>query len=147
MMGAEILYCTAVSMYKVALLFLYVRIFPVPQVRKWGRILGMVTIGWNVACIIAASIQCLPVNKLWEPWVDGYCINLFLTQLCIAVPCIIFDIGILCLPIPHVLQLQMNKTQKSLVLFAFLLGSYVVFTSIYRFRVFLEFTKDDSPCE
>lgn len=144
--GAEILYCTAVSMYKIALLYLYFRIFPLPEVRKWGRLCGFVVAGWTGAVWIAASIQCLPLVKLWEPWREGWCINLFVTQLAIAVPCIILDLVILGLPIPHVLKLQMNRTQKILVMAVFLLGSYVVFTSVYRFRVYLLFTNADASC-
>ncbi|KAF4851790.1 Satratoxin biosynthesis SC1 cluster protein 4 [Colletotrichum siamense] len=145
MIGAEILYVNGVNMYKIALLFLYLRIFPMPEVRKGAWICGSLTSLWTFACVIAASIQCLPLNTLWEPWKPGTCINLFLTQLCIAVPSIIVDIAILYLPIPHVLKLQMNRAQRILVLFTFLLGSYVVFTSIYRFRIFLLYTKDDVP--
>ncbi|KAK1980535.1 hypothetical protein LZ30DRAFT_594596 [Colletotrichum cereale] len=145
MMGAEILYVNGVNMYKIALLLLYLRIFPMREVRKGALICGGLTTFWTLACIIAASIQCIPINKLWEPWKPGYCINLFLTQLCIAIPSIIVDIAILYLPIPHVLKLQMNRAQRVLVLFTFLLGSYVVFCSVYRFRIFLEYTRNDIP--
>lgn len=147
MLGAEILYCSAVSLYKIALLFLYFRIFPLPEVRKYGRLCGFIVAGWTGACYIAASIQCIPIVKLWEPWRDGWCIDLFITQLAIAVPCILLDLAILCLPIPHVLRLQMNRTQKILIMVVFLLGSYVVFTSVYRFRVFLLFTQNDASCK
>ncbi|KAK2008444.1 hypothetical protein LZ32DRAFT_631640 [Colletotrichum eremochloae] len=145
MMGAEILYVNGVNMYKVALLLLYLRIFPMREVRKGALICGGLTSFWTLACVIAASVQCVPINKLWEPWKPGFCINLFLTQLCIAVPSIIVDIAILYLPIPHVLKLQMNRAQRILVLFTFLLGSYVVFCSVYRFRIFLLYTRDDIP--
>ncbi|GKT44541.1 satratoxin biosynthesis SC1 cluster protein 4 [Colletotrichum spaethianum] len=145
MVGAEILYVNGVNMYKVALLLLYLRIFPMREVRKGAWICGSLTSLWTLACVIAASIQCLPLNTLWEPWKPGTCINLFLTQLCIAVPSIIVDIAILYLPIPHVLKLQMNRAQRILVLFTFLLGSYVVFCSVYRFRIFLLYTKNDVP--
>ncbi|EFQ34804.1 hypothetical protein CGRA01v4_01681 [Colletotrichum graminicola] len=145
MIGAEILYVNGVNMYKVALLLLYLRIFPMREVRKGALICGSLTTGWTLACVIAASIQCLPIVKVWEPWRPGYCINLFLTQLCISVPSIIVDIAILYLPIPHVLKLQMNRAQRVLVLFTFLLGSYVVFCSIYRFKIFLGYTPDDVP--
>ncbi|KAJ0163934.1 hypothetical protein CTA2_2094 [Colletotrichum tanaceti] len=145
MIGAEILYVNGVNVYKVALLLLYLRIFPMPEVRKGAWICGSLTTVWTLVCVIAASVQCIPLNKLWEPWRSGTCIDLFLTQLCIAVPSIIVDVAILYLPIPHVLKLQMNRAQRILVLFTFLLGSYVVFCSAYRFRVFLLYTRDDIP--
>ncbi|TQN68404.1 Satratoxin biosynthesis SC1 cluster protein 4 [Colletotrichum shisoi] len=145
MIGAEILYVNGVNVYKIALLLLYLRIFPMPEVRKGAWICGSLTTLWTFACVIAASIQCIPLNRLWEPWKSGTCIDLFLTQLCIAIPSIIVDIAILYLPIPHVLKLQMNRAQRILVLFTFLLGSYVVFCSVYRFRIFLLYTREDIP--
>lgn len=116
------------------------------QVRKGAMWCGALTLGWMLACWIAACLQCVPLVKTWNPWVEGQCINLFLTQLCISVPSIIVDIAILALPIPHVLKLQLSAWQKYLVIGTFMLGSYVVFTSCYRFRIFLEYTTNDVPC-
>lgn len=76
---------------------------------------------------------------------DGYCINIFLVQLLVSVPSIICDVAILCLPLPHVLRLKTNLTQKIFLVFMFMLGSYVVFTSIYRFTVYLGYSSKDIP--
>lgn len=143
--GAEVVYTTAVNMYKISLLFLYFRIFPLPSIRKWGMYCGGISTAWNVACIFAASFQCSPRNKIWEPWVDGFCIDIFLAQLCISIPSILCDIAILCFPLPHILRLKTNLTQKIFLVAIFMLGSYVVFTSIYRFVVYLSYSKHDIP--
>lgn len=132
-------------MYKIALLFLYFRIFPLPSIRRWGYYCGGVSTAWNVACIFAASFQCTPRTKIWEPWVDGFCIDIFLAQLCISVPSILCDVAILCFPLPHILRLRTNLTQKVFLVAIFMLGSYVVFTSIYRFVVYLSYSKADIP--
>ncbi|KAK2073662.1 hypothetical protein P8C59_007925 [Phyllachora maydis] len=145
MIGAELIYVTSVTFYKIALLLFYYRVFPVPQVRRWGLICGGLTLGWGLACVTAACLQCVPLHKAWEPWAHGGCINLFLTQLCISVPSTLCDVAILCLPIPSVMALQMNRGQRVLVLATFLLGGYVVFTSIYRFVLFLGYRPDDQP--
>lgn len=100
---------------------------------------------WNIAGVFAAAFQCTPRVKIWEPWVDGYCINIFLVQLLVSVPSIICDIAILCLPLPHVLRLKTNLTQKIFLVFMFMLGSYVVFTSIYRFTAYLRYSSKDIP--
>jgi hypothetical protein len=146
-LGAEILYVTAVNMYKISLLFLYFRIFPVRSIRLGSYICGGLSTAWNLACIFAAIFQCTPRERLWYPWLEGTCINLFLTQLCISVPSIMCDIAILCLPIPHVWRLKTNMTQRIFLIGIFLLGSYVVFTSIYRFKVYLGYNNDDVPCK
>ncbi|KAK4156623.1 hypothetical protein C8A00DRAFT_40924 [Chaetomidium leptoderma] len=144
-LGAEIIYVTGVNFYKLSLLCFYFRIFPVRSVRLGGYICGGISIAWNIACVGAATWQCTPREKLWMPWLEGTCINLFLTQLCVSIPNILCDITILCLPMPHVIRLKTNLLQRILLMFIFLLGSYVVFTSIYRFRVFLTYTTDDIP--
>ncbi|KAL6401821.1 integral membrane protein [Ilyonectria robusta] len=143
LLGCEIMYLTSVSLFKLSLLCLYARIFPVKSVRVGGYILGSVAISWTIACNLAAIFQCTPRNKLWEPWLEGTCINLFLTFLCVSVPNILCDIGILCLPMPQVWKLQTNFIQKVFLTGIFLLGSYVVFTSIYRFRVYLLYDSKD----
>jgi hypothetical protein len=145
LVGAEIIYVTGVNLYKLSLLFFYFRVFPVRSVRLGGYICGGVSTAWNIACILAATWQCTPRERLWMPWLPGTCINLFLTQLCISIPSILCDIAILCLPMPHVIRLKTNLWQRVLLMFIFLLGSYVVFTSIYRFRVYLSYTTDDVP--
>lgn len=100
---------------------------------------------WNIAGVFAAAFQCTPRVKIWEPWVDGYCINIFLVQLLVSIPSILCDVAILCLPLPHVLRLKTNVTQKVFLVFMFMLGSYVVFTSIYRFTVYLRYSPKDIP--
>ncbi|KAL2136184.1 hypothetical protein VTI74DRAFT_5062 [Chaetomium olivicolor] len=145
LVGAEILYVTGVNLYKISLLFFYFRVFPVRSVRIGGYICGSISTAWNIACILAATWQCTPRERLWKPWLEGTCINLFLTQLCISVPSILCDIAILCLPMPHVMRLKTNLWQRILLMVIFLLGSYVVFTSIYRFRIYLTYSTDDVP--
>ncbi|KAK8066779.1 hypothetical protein PG997_013526 [Apiospora hydei] len=144
LVGAEILYCTGVNMYKIALLYLYFRLFPTRDIRLGSYILGGVSCAWNVACVFAAAFQCLPREKLWRPWLPGGCIDLFLTQLAISVPCMLLDVAILCLPMRHVWNLKTNLTQRVCLTVIFLLGSYVVFTSVYRFVIFLQYNNDDN---
>lgn len=102
---------------------------------------------WNVALVGLAEGQCTPFRKNWQPWLAGSCINLHATFLAISVPSILTDIAILALPLPHVWKLQTNKTQKVSLSIIFLLGSFVVFTSIYRFTVYIAYDPNDLPCK
>ncbi|KAF3346871.1 Eukaryotic peptide chain release factor subunit 1 [Verticillium dahliae VDG2] len=114
MVAAEILYVTAVNVYKLSLLFLYIRIFPIHSVHLGGYICGGLSTAWNLTCAFTAAFQCSPREKLWEPWLEGRCINLFLAHLCIAVPSILLDIAILALPFPHVLPLNTTNAERHL---------------------------------
>ncbi|KAJ0120787.1 hypothetical protein J7T55_015521 [Diaporthe amygdali] len=114
--GAEVIYLTGVNAYKISLLFLYFRIFPIKSVRIWAYVFGGLSTSWNIAGVFAAAFQCTPRAKIWEPWVEGYCINVFLAQLL-----------------------------KTFLVFMFMSGSYVVFTSIYRFTVYLHYSSKNIP--
>lgn len=146
-MGAEILYVSGVSMYKISLLFLYFRVFPVRSIRLGGYLCGGLSTAWTLACIGVAIFRCIPLSKRWEPWLQGNCIDLFLTQLCASILNILCALAILCLPVPHVYRLQMSRPQRILITIVFLLGSYAVFTSVYRFYASLLYRADDVSCK
>lgn len=124
---------------------MYYRIFPVRGVKIGALILGMISICWNLSLIGLAEGQCTPFRKNWMPWIEGKCIDLHATFLAISVPSILTDVAILALPLPQVWKLQTNTTQKVSLSFIFLLGSFVVFTSIYRFTVYLNYDPNDLP--
>jgi len=110
-------------------------------------ILGAICVAFNITLVILAEAQCTPFKKAWAPWVAGHCIDLKVTQLAISIPNILTDIGILCLPMPLIWRLQTNLVQKISLSIVFLSGSFVVFSSIYRFTVFLNYDPNDIPCE
>jgi hypothetical protein len=126
---------------------MYYRIFPVRSVKIGALILGGISMCWNLALIGLAEGQCTPFKKNWQPWIEGTCINLHATFLAISVPSILTDIAILALSLPHVWKLQINTAQKVSLSIVFLLGSFVVFTSIYRFTVYLNYDPHDLPCK
>jgi hypothetical protein len=110
-------------------------------------ILGAISMAWNVGLLGVAEGQCIPMKKNWEPWVDGRCINMRVTFLAVSIPNIITDLAILSLPLPHVWKLQTTFIQKLSLSAVFLLGSFVVFCSIYRFTVYLNYDPSDMPCK
>ncbi|TVY54274.1 Satratoxin biosynthesis SC1 cluster protein, partial [Lachnellula suecica] len=141
----EPLYVTNINIIKISLLAMYYRIFPVRDVKIGALILGLISTSWNLALLGLAEGQCTPYAKNWQPWLAGSCIDLHATFLAISVPSILTDVAILCLPLPHVWRLQTNTTQKVSLSVIFLLGSFVVFTSIYRFTVYLNYDANDLP--
>ncbi|POS82910.1 hypothetical protein EPUL_005110, partial [Erysiphe pulchra] len=141
----EVLYVTNINLIKISVLVMYYRFFPVRLMRLGGLVLGTISTLWNVSLIILAITQCVPFKKIYAPWVDGNCIDLKATFLAIAVPSIITDIAILSLPLPLVWQLQTKVWQKISLTAVFLLGSFVVFASIYRFIIFVRYNPNDLP--
>ncbi|KAL1970435.1 hypothetical protein VTN77DRAFT_4079 [Rasamsonia byssochlamydoides] len=119
------------------------RIFPTRDFRLATFILGGIVISWVIAIVFVSVFQCTPVEKTWNPAVPGHCINLKGSFIGNAIPNIMTDIAILSLPVRVVWRLHADLTYRLSVIVVFLLGSFVVFTSIYRFSTLFLLQTDD----
>ncbi|KAH8666212.1 hypothetical protein BGZ61DRAFT_365547 [Ilyonectria robusta] len=143
LIGAELLYVYVLGLLKMSILFFYNRIFPVRDMKIGSRICGGVTLAWTLACTLAVLLQCRPMTKMWEPWLQGTCINTFVMQLVVSFLNILIDSSILLLPMPQIWKLHMKTSQKISLIAIFSVGSFAVFTSIFRFRVYWLYDGDD----
>ncbi|KAH9205858.1 hypothetical protein DL95DRAFT_489589 [Leptodontidium sp. 2 PMI_412] len=139
----ECTYVTTVTLTKCSLLLMYCRIFTVPSVKRFALLLGSISIAWCIAIIFVSCFQCTPLEKTWNPTLVGYCIDIRASFIGNAVPNILTDVAILILPMPQVWKLQTTVGQRVSLSVVFLLGSFVVFTSIYRFTTLLPFDPAD----
>ncbi|KAI1135887.1 hypothetical protein F5Y05DRAFT_415881 [Hypoxylon sp. FL0543] len=70
------LYCANQLFAKLSLLSLYYRLFSVDRVFvRVTYVVGTVQIVWFIAEFMERWFTCTPVRKVWEPLIDGYCIN------------------------------------------------------------------------
>ncbi|KAH9221279.1 hypothetical protein DL95DRAFT_327949 [Leptodontidium sp. 2 PMI_412] len=143
LLAFECLYVTTVALTKVSLLLMYYRIFPIDSMRIGCWILGTLSVCWCISLIMVCIFQCTPIAKAWNPTIPGHCINLKGSFIGNAVPNILTDVAILGLPMPHVWSLHTTLIQRCQLSAVFLLGSFVVFTSIYRFTTLFEFVPSD----
>ncbi|RAL13867.1 uncharacterized protein BO97DRAFT_442171 [Aspergillus homomorphus CBS 101889] len=144
LMAFECVYCTTVGIIKVSILLMYARIFPTRNFRIASIILGGIAIGWVIAIICVSVFQCDPIAKAWNPSLPGTCINLKGSFIGNAVPNIVTDVAILSLPVHAVWGLHASLTHRLSVIAIFLLGSFVVFTSAYRFSTLFQFEPADT---
>lgn len=114
-------YTMSLAFTKLAILFLYMR-FMVhgPQRIANYIVLGIVT-ACNVWVLINNFIQCIPLESLWNPNVQGTCLGLAVT-IGNSVLHIITDFIMFVLPIPTLLKLKINTKQKMGLLVVFSLG-------------------------
>jgi hypothetical protein len=77
--------------------------------------------------IILSAVSCVPLKKLWNPWLPGHCINLKNFYIGVAIINICTDTAMLLMPCPYVWQLHMNKERKIAVVGTFLVGGLSVF--------------------
>jgi hypothetical protein len=123
LLAFENIYVTAVMLIKLALLSMYLRIFPSRGFRLMSALIAAVVISWWIAICAVCIFQCNPIKKAWLPWIDGTCINLKASFIGNAIPNIATDVAILCMPVRQIWKLQVNMAQKLSMLVIFLLGS------------------------
>ncbi|KAF9875567.1 integral membrane protein [Colletotrichum karsti] len=144
LLAFECIYVTAVMFIKLSLLLMYRRIFPSRGFKISAMVLGALTIGWWISIVLVCVFQCTPVAKAYMPWIDGTCIDLKASFIGNAIPNILTDVAILCLPIKEVWRLQVTMVQRLSLCFMFLLGGFVLFASIYRFTTIMQFELTDT---
>ncbi|KAJ5951566.1 uncharacterized protein N7479_009979 [Penicillium vulpinum] len=139
----ECIYVTTIAVTKVSILLMYCRIFPTREIRIASMILGGISLAWAIAIILVSIFQCTPIARAWDTRIPGTCIDLKASFIGNAVPNIVTDILILSLPVRVVWGLHASLTHRLSVIGIFLLGSFVIFTSIYRFTTLFEFNPED----
>jgi hypothetical protein len=117
-----IFYGAAVSFVKFSVLLFYQRIFPQNNFRKWLIVLGVASAVWWILITLVSVFQCSPVQRAWNPTVEGTCLPYLDLFIAIQVANIVLDIAVLCLPISAVMGLQMSKANKITVAGTFGLG-------------------------
>ncbi|TGO82552.1 hypothetical protein BPOR_0807g00010 [Botrytis porri] len=139
----ECLYVTCVCFTKLSLLLMYRRIFPVRSIKIGSLVIGGLSVAWCISIIMVSVFQCVPIQKIWNPTLEGHCVNLKASFIGNAIPNILTDVAILALPMQQVWGLHTSVMQKTHISFVFLLGSFVIFTSIYRFTTLFQFQPAD----
>ena len=124
---AEILYVYNLVWTKLSILLMFYRIFHVPYFKKAAYGIGIFIIAWVITITFLFIFICVPVQKVWDPTLPGHCINQVGTWIANAASTILSDLAILTLPIPAIWKLQLKKTDKIAVTFAFGLGFLYVY--------------------
>jgi hypothetical protein len=122
LLAFECVYATAVAMVKFAILLMYLRLFPSKGFKIASSVVGATIVGWWISIVCVCIFQCQPIEKAWLPWIDGTCIDLKGSFIGNAIPNILTDLAMLCMPITQVWKLQVTKAQRISLCFMFLLG-------------------------
>ena len=76
-----------------------------------------------ISASITLGLQCIPLEKVWDPTVAGHCINSNAFYKAGSATDVVGDFAILFLPIPAVWDLQMPLKKKLGIISIFTLGS------------------------
>ena len=113
--ASQIMYGPLIFITKLSILLLYIRVFA-PTKKSWMYIFIHGLLWFNAAFYLADTLleifACVPREKIWNPDVHGYCVNVNAMILATAILNTISDFSLLILPIFSVWRLHMQNTQK-----------------------------------
>ncbi|KAJ5936157.1 integral membrane protein [Penicillium verhagenii] len=135
------MYTTCVAFTKLSILALYKRLFTVKPMTIAVNIMASFVVLWCVSIMVAATLNCIPINSFWDRSIDGKCIDAASFNYAMQIPNIFSDLIILVMPIRLVLALPIPKTQKILLSGVFLIGGLTLIFDTVRLWVMIRLTK------
>ncbi|KAJ9604560.1 hypothetical protein H2200_010673 [Cladophialophora chaetospira] len=131
----EIFYILALMLTKVSILLFYLRVFPSRGFQITGNsVLGFVALS-GIVILLCQLLQCLPVRFNWDKSIRGAkCINVNALTYAHAGLNIFQDLLILALPIPWILRLKLQLSQKIGLVIMFQVGTFACITAMVRLR-------------
>ncbi|KAL7660781.1 hypothetical protein ACMYSQ_000225 [Aspergillus niger] len=124
----------SLALVKISILLFYARIFVTRPFRIATYTFVAVLACWGIAIAVAQLLCASPINAAWDPYAVNplrYNYNAFSEAF--AGMSMVFDIIVLCFPIPAVYRLQMSTRQKLQVMGIFWLGLFCCISSAIRF--------------
>lgn len=140
----EILYFTEITILKLAMLFLYLRIFPAASIQRtlWGTIIVNSLFG-IIFVVITAFVQCRPISYFWKLWDgehEGTCLNLTAIGYSNACISIALDLWMLAIPLVQIRSLNLSWQRKIGAGAMFLVGSLYSFNLHFAKEMLIEFS-------
>ncbi|KJZ72765.1 hypothetical protein HIM_07840 [Hirsutella minnesotensis 3608] len=131
-------YATTESLAKLAICFLYKRIFPQKAIRIIINLTMVVLICASIAGALADLFGCTPFSAHWGTPKEQaiHCIDVEALFVWGSFPNIVTDIILLVVPIPTLWNLQASTGMRVSLIITFLFGSVGTVTSVMRFVAF-----------
>ncbi|ORY66099.1 uncharacterized protein BCR38DRAFT_456740 [Pseudomassariella vexata] len=136
----EILYFSSVAMPKLAILFLYLRVFNWKgPMRVVALGLIVVVAGTGLGLVLTACFQCRPINFWWDHTiVGGTCIDVQAFFHASSIPQFVLDFFIMGLPLKTIWDLKMPTYKRLALVLIFMVASFGVVASIIRAKTFFQ---------
>jgi hypothetical protein len=111
---------------KISLCLLYRHLFTSPKLHKLIDITIVYSVAWGIAFVGVAIFSCRPIHAFRDFTLQAlpstYCINNRAWYVGQAVPNILADILVLCMPIKQIWALKLDKRSKWALVLIFALG-------------------------
>lgn len=115
----------AIGFTKMAILFLYFKVFPSRPFRLTVLVTLGVCVCYTIVFTLVTTFHCTPISHGWTSWTGetkGRCINMNAFAWAHAIINIVFDLFVIILPIPQLLQLSMGTRRKVHLVLMFCVG-------------------------
>lgn len=119
-------YCFVVLFAKTAILLEWVHLFVPRGTRNafyWSaRVMMIVNILLYSSALIANFAGCQPLERFWNFWVPGHCVDRKARNIVTACFNVVLDVMILLLPQPVIWKMQMTSARKNGIFVVFSVG-------------------------
>ncbi|KAM7212406.1 hypothetical protein V8F06_012207 [Rhypophila decipiens] len=134
-------YILGILGFKLALLVSYLRILPLGNYRN-GTKVAIMACGLFHLCFLVIQINlCAPIAKQWDPTVrGGSCLPAVPVYTTLAALTIVFDVIVLVLPFPALLESHIQDRKKLVLLGLFGLGIFITITQLVRIQTIKRLT-------
>ena len=105
-------YLVVVAIPKLAILMIYLKVFPTPIIRKLCYGIGSLMVLYMVIVCLVAGFACRPLAFFWDKALDGTCVDIKALYQWASFPNIITDVIMLVLPIPMIVRYLSGSIPK-----------------------------------
>ncbi|RWA06756.1 hypothetical protein EKO27_g8352 [Xylaria grammica] len=130
--SGSVIYSPALLASKLSLLFLFYRIFPSKRYKWTLIVVGIFVISYSIVALLVNLLHCMPIERNWDNTIKGYCFNLGVEPVLLAVFNVITDFVIFVLPLPYIWRLNTSFRAKLQLSSILALGSFVIVVAIIR---------------
>ncbi|KAM7201871.1 integral membrane protein [Rhypophila sp. PSN 637] len=134
-------YILGILGFKLALLVSYLRILPLGNYQN-GTKIAIMACGLFHLCFLVIQINfCQPIAKQWDPTIrGGSCLPAVPVYTTLAALTIVFDVIVLVLPFPALLESHIQDRKKFVLLGLFGLGIFITITQLVRIQTIKRLT-------
>lgn len=119
----EIGYLLNINLIKASIMLLYGRTFETNGLQTFVRYSLLFVAARTVIFLFLLIFQCRPMRAIWDPDVDGVCLNMSAIGFAGAACSIIQDFVLMIAPVPTLWRLELPKTKRLLLAVLFGFGS------------------------
>lgn len=112
----------SLTIIKLSILAFYHKVFAVAWFRKLVWAVAGLSVAWGLLTLIGFLNLCTPPHRLWDPMVDGTCIDIVKFSYGFTVIAMVVDFIIVVLPAPLVFKLKTSLGRRLALVAVFSLG-------------------------